>query len=305
MQDLKSKLGEFSSENVNFHLIIRDEKTKEYTILTTELDESIRRDLLDNTNRMLEYYLSIDYEIENYSPVIKHDSHTIEVKELGGIAIYQNIITNIDGDLASYRRTSLEKKDRLWAFIVVIGNKEITMFQRCQPRKLLEPDKILMIKELDNGHFSDFKDTLLTLDMNMDCIAYDDKMYIFKKTPFEEIFGVVDELEENVVSKLSTTPVNSDLVNIDELFELCIRDKRKIKRLSKVLDENGFDFLTIDNINEANETYKLGLEIEEDGKVKLSPRNAYKLLRLMDRDCVDSAFSDEHFMSNSKKPVNR
>lgn len=304
MQELKRKLEEFSSENVNLHLIIRDEKTKEYIILTTELNESIREDLLNNTKGMLNYFLSIDYEIENYSPVIRHDSNTIEIKDLNDIPIYQNIITNIDGDLGSYKRTSLGKKDRLWAFIVVIGNKEITMFQRCQPRKLLEPEKMLMIKELDNGRFSDFKDTLLTLDMNMDCIAYNDKMYIFKKTPFEEIFGVIDELKENVTSKLSSAPINSDLVNVDQLFELCMRDKRKIKRLSKVLDEDGFDFLTIDNINEANGTYDLGLELKEDGKVKLSPKNAYKLLKLMDRDCVDSAFSEEHFIANSKKPVN-
>lgn len=304
MQELKDKLGDFSSEDVNLHLLIRNENTKEYSVLTTELNVTIRNELINNTKSMFDSILGRDYIIEEYSAINKYDAHTIETKNTAQIPILQDINRIMNDDLDYYRSSRIDDDDRIWAFIVVMGNNEMTMFQRCQPKKFLKPDKALRIKELDNGHFSNFEDTILTIDPQMDCISYDERMYIFKKFPFEEIFGVIDELIENVTTKLSDIPQDGLLVDLDEFFDFCSKDKYKIKTLSKVLDDDGFEYLTEGNITQLNESHNLDLEIVE-GKIKLTPENTRKILKIMNQDCVNSTLSREPYISHSKSPVRR
>ena len=304
MQELRNKLNEFIPEDVNLHLLIRNNKTKEYRVLTTELNENIRTGLINNTKNMFDSILAKDYIIEEYSAINQYDAHAIETKDIDQIPLLQDINEFVNDDLDYYRSSHMENKDQIWAFIVVLGNNEMTMFQRCQPKKLLKPNKALRIKELDNGHFSHFEDTILTIDPQMDCISYNEKMYIFKKTPFEEIFGVMDELKENVTTKLSDISQDGILVDLDEFYGFCSRDKYKIKTLSQILDDGGFGRLTEENISQLNESHDLGLELEE-GKVKLTPEITRKVLKIMNKDCVNEAISNEPYISHSKTPVRR
>lgn len=306
MQEIYNKLVELSSDDLNLHLLTRDRKTKEYGILTSEIHENIRENLIENVKIQLNQYLERDYVEEEYCPVTRHDSHTVESISLDQIPIFQEISNSIQGDLDFYNSGNLDSDTQIWAFIMVIGDleNEIMMFQRCQPKKLLKPGKVLMIIERDNGHFSKFDETILTVDPKMDCISYNEKMYIFSKFYFEEIFGIIDKFEEDITEKLMDIPQEDSLVDLNELAMLCSADRNKEKKLYKILNDGGFDLLTEENVEQLNRSHNLGITVE-DGKIQLTPTVTRNILNLMNQDCVDSTITDEPYITHSKSPVRR
>lgn len=305
MQELLNSLNQFDSENVILHLLTRNENTREYGVLTTEPNRAIREDLIHMVMEHLADYLSRDYEEEEYSPITKHDSNVYETIAVNQISTFEEIHDLMHGDLPFYNSRNLDDDIKIWAFIIVIGeidNDEIIVFQRCEPKKQLKPGKFLMLFEREDGYFSKFDETILTVDPRMDCISYNEKMYIFRKYYFEQIFGLIsgDEIEQKI-GELSQENILVDLV---EFVELCSHDRNKEKKLFKVLEESGFNLLTKENIEKLNNSHNLGIKIG-NGRIELTPTIVKNLLNLMNKDCVDDSISDEPFISHSKSPVRK
>jgi hypothetical protein len=314
VQGIYEQLGKVSNKNVNLHILIKNKKTKKYGILTTEPTENIRKDLISSAKKQLQYILNKEYDEEEYCPVTTHSGNVINSIDVDQIPVFNDINNLIEGDLDFYNSNDIDSNTQIWAYIIIIraGEEEeteeeteeedIIMFQRCQPKKLLKPGKVLMILEKDNGHFSKFDDTLLTVDPQMDCICYNEKMYIFRKFYFEEIFGLIDKFGEEIKSKLDDIPQEEVLVNLNDLAKFCSSDKHKEKKLYKILNDGGFDLLTEENIKQLNDSHNLGLKMEE-GKIQLTPTATKNVLNLMNKDCVDDTITDEPYVAISKTPI--
>jgi hypothetical protein len=301
LRDVFQKLNSYNGENLNLHLLTRGSDRK-YGFLTTELEkEEIKDDLFNLIKDQLKGILEKEEYIEEiYCPVTKYSSSTIETIPVNDINSFEDIISGFKGDIDCYNSNDLENT-RIWAYVVVLGDNDLIIFQKCQPSQVLETHKKFKLIEND-GHFSKMNDTILTISPKMDCIVYNSKMFILNKFHYEEIFGIIDKFEEELTEKIRMIPQESVLVDLDELLNFCKNDRNKIKKLYKVLDSNGFAFLTKDNVEQLNQTHNLGINIENN-MIKLTPNDTRKVLNLMDEDYMNSAISNKPFVSHFKSPI--
>lgn len=310
MQNIIDRLNGFSPADVNLHVLIRNKKTKEYSILTTEPHESIRRDLINLTTNQIEKMIDKDFVEEEYSPVTQYDSNTYETINAELITTLNEILSLMEGSLSFYNSNSLPNHLQLWAYVIVIPN-EMVMFQKIQPRKVLKCGQFLGMIERDNGHFVKLEESVFTFNDEMDCILdlndlifNNGKMYIFKKTNFESIFGILDHITEQITASLEQIPDDDILVDINEFTQFCLRDRNKLKKLNQIIENDGFRLLTHENVERLNQSHNLGLEFENDN-IKLSPRDTQKVLNLMNEDCVDSSLTENRFVAHHKSQVRR
>lgn len=302
MEEVFQNLNSYNGENLNLHLLTRS-VNREYGFLTTELEEEedIKNDLFNLIKDQLNNILEKDeYLEETYCPVTKYGSSTIETIPVNDINSFEDIISGFEGDIDCYNSNDLENT-RIWAYVVVLGDNDLIIFQKCQPSQVLETQKKFKLIEND-GHFSKMNDTILTISPKMDCIVHNEKMFILNKFHFEEIFGIIDKFEEELTEKIGMIPQESVLVDLEELLNFCKNDRNKIKKLYKVLDSNGFTFLTRENVEQLNQTHNLGLNIENN-VIKLTPNDTRKVLNLMDEDYMNSAISNKPFVSHFKSPI--
>jgi hypothetical protein len=78
-------------------------------------------------------------------------------------------------------------------------------------------------------------------------------------------------------------------------------DNNKLKRLYNVLNNGGLELLNSENVTTINDTHNIGLEFNDDGKIDINGKNAWKIIHILNDDYLKSVVTDNNFLSLNKR----
>lgn len=112
--------------------------------------------------------------------------------------------------------------------------------------------------------------------------------------------GYLDKFILEIDANICHLEEKSLVDDITALQELCKSDPRKIKKLNKVLKSDILNSLNTKRISEINRQYNLDLNFTEDGKIIVSHKNIWTVLRVLDDEYLESPMTDIKYEVHSK-----
>lgn len=150
-------------------------------------------------------------------------------------------------------------------------------------------------------------ESILSIPDRVDAVYYDDTMFIFDQNKFEKVFDYLEEYRrraDDVINHLE----ESDIPFQDfELFKDAIHGNNKVLRLMyKVHERGAYENMTPDDAEYIRENFETDVKFEEneDGNMEVKMDNKldiFAVLRFFNDDHVDSAITDEQYVSLSKR----
>lgn len=302
MEDIYSKLNSALSNEVRLYFIIRNKRSNqiEYKIFKTEITEDIGNTFIDiGKKNVINRLESGDLNYVEYNPTVFLETNNVETINGQNISFLEDILRKINS--ADLEIFDMSQYKNIWAYLVNIkaNNIEIIFFRKFTQSKILEKKGFINLF-YQNGLFNKLTSPSLTIDEFIDSIYYNQKMFILNKTNFENIFSFMDKFIEEIDSKIDTLRERFLINNIDNLWDLCKSDPKKIKKFNKILKNHTFDSLNATIISQINSQYGLNLNITSDGKIDVNNKNIWYVLKLLDDDYLKSPATSINYETHSK-----
>ena len=158
----------------------------------------------------------------------------------------------------------------------------------------------------DNNTFRTLKKGLTFLE-SIDCIVWEDKLLIFKKRYFENIFDYFDSLKDVADEIVEKIQKKLDVVNISELKEIARRDKRILKKMAEMKENKSVERLDLRKMGKAIKKYNLNFKYvrRRGAKPQITfnsdIKERWKFIKLISEDYFISETTDNKFIATSKK----
>lgn len=292
-----------STDRVNLFIVTRTppKQGKEYSVFQTIIKPEVREIFLNNATIQLDALLDKeDFEYCDLDPIAKYPNCVVETIGFENTPNLEDLLEMINNpNLNSYS----DDTPNVLAYAIKFDDIGVTLFQHCPPKKILDASRWIKLREKE-GTFSKFEENILTIDPDIiDCIysEAEEEMYIMNKFPFDQIFGYIDSIKELVSAKLDDIPDDDIIIDVNELFGICQRDNNKLKRLYNVLNNGGLELLNSENVTTINDTHNIGLEFNDDGKIDINGKNAWKIIHILNDDYLKSVVTDNNFLSLNKR----
>ena len=287
-----------SPDDVNLYIISR-RKTNNitYTVFKTEISENIGRELIDIVIKKVNKFIEDGTNYTEYDPLIEVDELYIET-------IQNRDVEYLDLLLAQMNRSDLDlydinKNRDIWAYCVTMGDSGISVFRKCTKSWILNKRRLFLIIE-SGGRFDAFTNSLLKIDYDIDAICYDDTTYILNKSKFEYIFSYMDKFIDGVNRNMDKLNSRSFIDDSSSLLDICKSDSKKIKKLYNILRGDLLEALDFEKINRINRTHTLNLDFDRQGKIIVSNKNVWTILRLFNDDFLDSSTTNNKYEVHAK-----
>ena len=300
LKEIKRKLDDASPDYTGLFFITRKKRREEieYSVLRTEITADIGEALITIAKQQLSKLLeTVDLEYIEYNPAINLDKNHVETIKREEVHYLDEILQDMNS--ADLNIFDMKQSKNLWAYAIKIGNSGITLFRKYTEKRILDIKGWIPLF-VQNGVFNKLTDSILTIDKDIDCIYYDGKMFILDKTHFEKIFSFMDKFILEIDANICHLEEKSLVDDITALQKLCKSDPRKIKKLNKVLKSDILNFLNTKRISEINRQYNLDLDFTEDGKIIVSHKNIWTVLRVLDDEYLESSMTDNKYEVHSK-----
>lgn len=300
LKEIKRKLDDASPDYTGLFFITRKKRREEieYSVLRTEITADIGEALITIVKQQLSKLLeTVDLEYIEYNPAINLDKNHVETIKREEVHYLDEILQDMNS--ADLNIFDMKQSKNLWAYAIKIGNSGITLFRKYTEKRILDIKGWIPLF-VQNGVFNKLTDSILTIDKDIDCIYYDGKMFILDKIQFEKIFSFMDKFILEIDANICHLEEKSLVDDITALQELCKSDPRKIKKLNKVLKSDILNSLNTKRISEINRQYNLDLNFTEDGKIIVSPKNIWTVLRVLDDEYLESSMTDNKYEVHSK-----
>lgn len=300
LKEIKRKLDDASPDYTGLFFITRKKRREEieYSVLRTEITADIGEALITIVKQQLSKLLeTVDLEYIEYNPAINLDKNHVETIKREEVHYLDEILQDMNS--ADLNIFDMKQSKNLWAYAIKIGNSGITLFRKYTEKRILDIKGWIPLF-VQNGVFNKLTDSILTIDKDIDCIYYDGKMFILDKTHFEKIFSFMDKFILEIDANICHLEEKSLVDDITALQKLCKSDPRKIKKLNKVLKSDILNFLNTKRISEINRQYNLDLDFTEDGKIIVSHKNIWTVLRVLDDEYLESSMTDNKYEVHSK-----
>lgn len=300
LKEIKRKLDDASPDYTGLFFITRKKRREEieYSVLRTKITEDIGEALITIVKQQLSKLLeTVDLEYIEYNPAINLDKNHVETIKREEVHYLDEILQDMNS--ADLNIFDMKQSKNLWAYAIKIGNSGITLFRKYTEKRILDIKGWIPLF-VQNGVFNKLTDSILTIDKDIDCIYYDGKMFILDKIQFEKIFSFMDKFILEIDANICHLEEKSLVDDITALQELCKSDPRKIKKLNKVLKSDILNSLNTKRISEINRQYNLDLNFTEDGKIIVSPKNIWTVLRVLDDEYLESPMTDNKYEVHSK-----
>jgi DNA gyrase/topoisomerase IV subunit A len=271
LKEIKRKLDDASPDYTGLFFITRKKRREEieYSVLRTEITADIGEALITIVKQQLSKLLeTVDLEYIEYNPAINLDKNHVESIKREEVHYLDEILQDMNS--ADLNIFDMKQSKNLWAYAI------------------------------KNGVFNKLTDSILTIDKDIDCIYYDGKMFILDKIQFEKIFSFMDKFILEIDANICHLEEKSLVDDIAALQKLCKSDPRKLKKLNKVLKSDILNSLNTKRISEINRQYNLDLNFTEDGKIIVSHKNIWTVLRVLDDEYLESPMTDNKYEVHSK-----
>lgn len=300
LKEIKRKLDDASPDYTGLFFITRKKRREEieYSVLRTEITADIAEALITIVKQQLSKLLeTVDLEYIEYNPAINLDKNHVETIKREEVHYLDEILQDMNS--ADLNIFDMKQSKNLWAYAIKIGNSGITLFRKYTEKRILDIKGWIPLF-VQNGVFNKLTDSILTIDKDIDCIYYDGKVFILDKTHFEKIFSFMDKFILEIDANICHLEEKSLVDDITALQKLCKSDPRKIKKLNKVLKSDILNSLNTKRISEINRQYNLDLDFTEDGKIIVSHKNIWTVLRVLDDEYLESSMTDNKYEVHSK-----
>lgn len=300
LKEIKRKLDDASPDYTGLFFITRKKRREEieYSVLRTEITADIGEALITIVKQQLSKLLeTVDLEYIEYNPAINLDKNHVETIKREEVHYLDEILQDMNS--ADLNIFDMKQSKNLWAYAIKIGNSGITLFRKYTEKRILDIKGWIPLF-VQNGVFNKLTDSILTIDKDIDCIYYDGKVFILDKTHFEKIFSFMDKFILEIDANICHLEEKSLVDDITALQKLCKSDPRKIKKLNKVLKSDILNSLNTKRISEINRQYNLDLDFTEDGKIIVSHKNIWTVLRVLDDEYLESSMTDNKYEVHSK-----
>lgn len=300
LKEIKRKLDDASPDYTGLFFITRKKRREEieYSVLRTEITADIGEALITIVKQQLSKLLeTVDLEYIEYNPAINLDKNHVETIKREEVHYLDEILQDMNS--ADLNIFDMKQSKNLWAYAIKIGNSGITLFRKYTEKRILDIKGWIPLF-VQNGVFNKLTDSILTIDKDIDCIYYDGKMFILDKIQFEKIFSFMDKFILEIDANICHLEEKSLVDDITALQKLCKSDPRKIKKLNKVLKSDILNSLNTKRISEINRQYNLDLNFTEDGKIIVSHKNIWTVLRVLDDEYLESSMTDNKYEVHSK-----
>ena len=185
------------------------------------------------------------------------------------------------------------------------GENKIFSFQKIRNKTFLENKKINLIL---NGNLEKFDKPLLPLESKIDCICSlnDDNpiMYIFHNYYFEQIFGFEEKFRNEIKEKLEKFENRTDKsvkLDVKKLFSKIENNKRSLKKLYMILNNDNYNYLTEENIRKIEEKSENIKFNRSNGELHLDEfEDVKKILNLLNDDYLEGILSQKPFKTSNK-----
>ncbi len=151
--------------------------------------------------------------------------------------------------------------------------------------------------------YEDLRTPTFLFDRHIDCISYENDMFIFNTHNFHQIFNS-EEFKKAAAGTLDRLKQKDFIYNYDRFRTDCLNDKNKILKLCKISASSYLDALTIDILHAEIERLKLPITVEiVNGKKKMvyNPRgDRWAILKLLNDSYARSSMTNiDYYVSVS------
>ena len=309
MNDILKKVNNMKPKYLNLYLFSKAKSKMEYEVFSTKsTDLEMLSDLKTAIHSQIHDYI-VNEETENpidYNPLI-NDKNIVQKIECSELHKLSEFVEDIERDPILYTETALTKGHSLWIIAIVMddGENKIFSFQKIRNKTFLENKKINLIL---NGNLEKFDKPLLPLESKIDCICSlnDDNpiMYIFHNYYFEQIFGFEEKFRNEIKEKLEKFENRTDKsvkLDVKKLFSKIENNKRSLKKLYMILNNDNYNYLTEENIRKIEEKSENIKFNRSNGELHLDEfEDVKKILNLLNDDYLEGILSQKPFKTSNK-----
>ncbi len=185
------------------------------------------------------------------------------------------------------------------------SDEHVIIFQKFSNRQISGNTDDLRISERDE-QYQEFEDTVITIPERIDCILYEDTIYVFASKKFEDIFDYLTQYERHANDVL--TGIDSSelrIHNMGEFVDSILGDRRALRKMKSIEERGLYSSLNRAQVEDIVDDYDLGIEIQtdDDGEWGIhipDLRKKWDVIRLLDDDHLESSLTSTQYQVYGK-----
>ena len=217
------------------------------------------------------------------------------------------------GSLAPFRNEErIVKNLRFYAIVAQVGDDQTIVALRSITRAQ-KPHRgkwtVRAIFNEDLNRYEDMTEDLFLFDEEIDCLLYNNHVFISNRDKFEAIFNFHQVRRDVAERALVVIERDLRIHNFEEFREACLRDPRKQGRLARIA--NGTD-LSLFTVAKAREVIQANPQLESiigtegsEETLAYDPQNKWDLLRFLSETTVSSLVTGNNFETDDKRPLSQ
>jgi Kiwa KwaB-like protein len=200
------------------------------------------------------------------------------------------------------------KRLRFYATVLSGGAQPSGIFFRnYSPKKELTRSTLFALVKR-KGQYDTVEEKVFLFDDEVDCFAWEGRMYIRSVYQFQRIFRFFDRLRESVGEVIDSVTERVPIVNLEEFRQAVTGQVQMMAKLAAISRKGYLETLTMDAVRRTIDDVGLDVDlVEEDGVEKLvfdsSPKRRWLILKVLDDDYLRSIMTDAMYEANSKRGI--
>jgi hypothetical protein len=306
------RLRNFAQSASAINVVLASEGTDAaFEFQRLNITEAVSEEFRELVLEALDFYNS-DLDLRPFDPGYKPDSHEVMCLDLER----EDRIASIIQSISALNSLQLFQEDdyfiqklRFYAIVATTQSRKAVFFRTYSKSRELSrrPGFALIFRR---GQYDKVETPIFTFDKKIDCVTWEDNLYILNVPHFERIFdyfsGVAAQAEAAIDEVMSRVPVS----NADELKQLLRSQRTMATRIALVARRPYFSRVTMADIKRTIQEFGLDLEIvRENGTEKIvfenSPKKRWLIAKLLDDSYLGSIMTSEKYEVNSKTRVAR
>lgn len=201
---------------------------------------------------------------------------------------------------------------RLRCYVIVLSRQDyptIYCFRHYSAQKVLRHSRNLYAI-FNEGRYSRLESPGILLDQALDCICWDQHIFIFDRAEYDKMFREGPHVKRAAIAALDILALQGivDGDQFDLFYKACMRDKRKRARLRNIALKGRLaakHLQDFDRIQSMLHTYAIDVEIinvDGDQALHYGKKGIWDMLKLLGDDFVQSPLTGNHYETNSKRP---
>lgn len=210
------------------------------------------------------------------------------------------------GGMSNFTPGDDHYKKRLlyWSGVRHAAGSRAFFFRSFSQAAELKRKKLIAIV-LRDGPFELLDEQVFLFDENVDCVVYDDYVYVLRRNDYRRIFEQLEEVRNAALAAARRLHERVPIKNFDEFAESCANQPAMADKLIAVERRDYFNRLSYDMLAPVISEFGLAIAVDRSsGAPQLvfdsSLEHRWRILRLVDDDYLRSSMTDHRYEVNSK-----